>query len=73
MSERVAMSTEERHLTTADLAARLQVPESTVRRWRSEGRGPAVVWVSPRRARYRLADVEAWEAAQRREVEGPGR
>jgi len=59
------MASEDRLLTTADLAARLQVPESTLRRWRMEGRGPVVTWISPRRARYRLAVVEAWEVAQR--------
>jgi predicted DNA-binding transcriptional regulator AlpA len=57
-------SEDDRLLTTAQLAERLQVPESTLRRWRMDGRGPTVTWLNPRRARYRPADVEAWLAAQ---------
>lgn len=56
-------SEDDRLLTTAQLADRLQVPESTLRRWRMDGRGPVVTWLSPRRAGYRPADVDAWLAA----------
>ena len=49
-----------RHLTTAELAERLGVPEATVKKWRATGDGPAFVPVG-KHVRYRIQDVEAWE------------
>ncbi len=53
----------EQHLTVTELAERFQVPPSTIYRWNSHGTGPRAIKVGKHR-RYRLADVEAWEAAQ---------
>lgn len=50
------------YLTTADLAERLNVPESTVRYWRFKDRGPASVKAEGR-VLYPLAEVERWEAS----------
>lgn len=54
-------------LTTAQLAARLQLAESTIRRWRHEWawkhEGPAPVKIG-RTVRYRHEDVEAYIAKQ---------
>jgi excisionase family DNA binding protein len=60
-------SEQDRLLTTAQLSERLQVSESTLRRWRTEGTGPPVVRAG-RAVRYRWADVERWlkEAGQER-------
>lgn len=58
-----APTTEVRHLTIKDLAARLGVSEQAVRHHRMRGYGPPSFSVG-RLVRYRLADVEAWEAAQ---------
>jgi excisionase family DNA binding protein len=52
-------SEDDRLLTTAQLSERLQVSESTLRRWRTEGTGPSVVRVG-RAVRYRWRDVERW-------------
>jgi excisionase family DNA binding protein len=49
-----------RHLTPQDLADRAGVPLATVYRWNSEGTGPRYMTLG-RHARYRLADVLAWE------------
>lgn len=54
----------ERHLTVEQLAERLTVPPETVYRWNSRGGGPAYLKIG-RFARYRLADVIAWEEARR--------
>ncbi|MEU0520651.1 helix-turn-helix domain-containing protein [Streptosporangium sp. NPDC006007] len=62
---------QETHLTVEDLAARLRVPPDTVYRWNSRGGGPAYIKVG-RHARYRLADVIAWEDT-RRVGQGGGR
>ncbi len=51
------------HLTPEDLARREQVPLKTVYRWNSDGTGPQRLKIG-RHVRYRLSDVEAWEAAQ---------
>lgn len=48
-------------LTTADLAGRWQVPARTLGQWRYEKRGPGYVKIGGA-VRYRLADVEAYEA-----------
>lgn len=49
-------------LSNEQLAERYGVPLATVRKWRHERTGPPAVKVG-RHVRYRLADVEAWEAA----------
>ena len=48
-------------LTTEDLAARMKVPVRTVHRWNTDGTGPRRYRFG-RSVRYKLADVEAWEA-----------
>jgi len=35
----------------------------TIRRWRFDGKGPRVTRLGCRLVRYRLADIEAFEAA----------
>jgi hypothetical protein len=49
------------HLDSADLAARWRVSEGTLRNWRWSGRGPNALKIGSR-VRYRVADVEAFEA-----------
>ena len=52
-------------LTPAELAGRWKVSGRTLERWRAQGRGPA--WTTLGGSiRYRLADVLAYEARQRR-------
>jgi len=53
-----------KHLTTADLAERLGVSPRTVDDWRVDKKGPAYIRIGrgDDTVRYRLADVEAWEA-----------
>ena len=50
----------EQHLSVGDLAARENVPVQTVYSWNSDGTGPPY-FKAGRHARYRLADVIAWE------------
>lgn len=50
----------EKHLSPADLAEREGVSVQTVYCWNSDGSGPVYLKVG-RHARYRLADVIAWE------------
>ncbi|QGN59085.1 AlpA family transcriptional regulator [Nostocoides sp. HKS02] len=49
-----------RLLTTAEVADLLHVNASTLCRWRQQGMGPRVAWLSPAIPRYQLADVAAW-------------
>lgn len=49
------------YLTSAQLAARLNVTPVTVRTWRQRGQGPDYIKVTPRCVRYALSDVERWE------------
>lgn len=51
---------EARLLTSNEVAEWVQVSRATVSRWRQEGQGPRVVWLSPGCPRYRPADVERW-------------
>jgi excisionase family DNA binding protein len=51
------------HLGPTDLAAREGVPLSTVYKWNAEGTGPRYMRIG-KHVRYRLEDVEAWEAQQ---------
>lgn len=57
-------------LTPKELAGYLQISESSLRRWRAEGRGPATTWLSRRRARYRWRDVQKWLARSGRKPDG---
>ena len=54
-----------RHLTQRDLARRWCVSPRTLERWRWLGQGPAYLKLGGKIV-YRLEDVEAYEAAQRR-------
>lgn len=65
------MDADNRFLTTDELASRIRVKPQTLRAWRVTGRGPAYYRLGGRVA-YRIADVEAWEAAGRRDPEGRG-
>lgn len=47
-------------MTTAEVAAALQVNRSTLSRWRTSRMGPRVTWLSPSIPRYRRADVLRW-------------
>jgi hypothetical protein len=57
-----------RHLTPEQLADRLQVKESLLAAWRSQGTGPAYLRSESdgdkATVRYRLADVETWEESR---------
>jgi predicted DNA-binding transcriptional regulator AlpA len=53
----------ERHLSIAQLAAREGVPVRTIYWWNQIGVGPPRMRIG-RSIRYRLADVEEWEADQ---------
>ena len=46
-------------LTLEQLAERLQLPKTTLYRWRCKGRGPRAIVVG-RYIRFRPTDVEAW-------------
>ena len=55
----------EKFLRDTDLAARYSVSRNTVWRWQRERTDmPRPVRLSPGCTRWRLADVEAWEAAK---------
>lgn len=54
-----------RHLDQTELARRWRMSPRTLERWRFEGQGPAFLKLGGRVA-YRLADIEAFEAAQLR-------
>ena len=51
-------------LPEAELAKRLNICPRTAMRWRVTGEGPPFIRIGVRRVGYRLADVEAWEAAR---------
>lgn len=52
------------HASDSQLAARFGVSRATIWRWVSLGKFPSPIKLSPGCTRWRLADVEAWEAAQ---------
>ena len=56
-------STPPEWLTTEELAAWLNVPIDTVRRWRYTGTGPRGTKIG-RHVRYRRSDVETWLATR---------
>ncbi|MGH8904692.1 MAG: helix-turn-helix transcriptional regulator [Egibacteraceae bacterium] len=51
---------EDELLTVKQLAELLQVPVSTVYRWRHRGEGPRGIRVSGRHVRYRRSDVDTY-------------
>lgn len=55
------------HLHQAELARRWRISPRTLERWRWLGRGPRYLKIGGRVV-YRVADVEAFEAAQAREA-----
>lgn len=57
-------------LTIEALAEYLDVPVTTIRDWRTDGKGPCAIRVGGR-VRFAVSDVLRW-LAERREVE-PGR
>ena len=57
-----------RHLTQTDLASRWRISERTLERWRWRKLGPPYLKVGGRVV-YRLSDVLAYEAGQRRAPE----
>lgn len=60
-------TTEDRWLTRAELAERLQLPIKTIATWPSTGLGPRFAKFG-KHVRYRLSDVIAWENGRFREV-----
>lgn len=60
-----ATETPGRMLTPARLSERWDIPVATLAGWRYRGKGPAFLRLNGA-VRYRLADVEAYEAAQLR-------
>ena len=52
------------HAADLQLADRYGVSRATVWRWVQRGKFPKPVKLSPGCTRWRLADVEAWEAEQ---------
>lgn len=58
---------QKRLATRAEVAAYFQVPVATVTMWAHKNTGPQYRLIG-RHARYRWADVEAWEAKQARGV-----
>ncbi len=59
------------HLNQIDLARRWRISERTLERWRWLKQGPAYLKIGGRVA-YRLENIEAYEGAQRRGVDGRG-
>ena len=57
--------TEEKLLTTEELANRWKVAVGTLENWRHQGKGPTWLKIGGQ-ARYRLADVLAYEAEAER-------
>lgn len=56
------------YLTDTAIAARYAVSRATPWRWSKEGNFPPPVKLSPGCTRWRLSDVEAWEASHARHV-----
>jgi hypothetical protein len=64
------MDVDQELLTQAALAKRWKVSPRTLERWRWLGRGPQYMKVGGQ-VRYRLPDIEAYEAAQLRATSMP--
>lgn len=50
------------YLTTKALTARYDVNQSTIWRWRKKNGFPEPIKFSPQCVRWRLADIEEWDA-----------
>lgn len=53
------------YLTEIQTSERLRRTRRTLQRWRRDGGGPDYTRLGEWRIGYRLADIEAWEAAHR--------
>ena len=53
------------NFSTNQAAEWLGTHPTTMRRWRSQGRGPAFIRVSSRMVLYRKSDLESWLRARR--------
>lgn len=60
----MAASATDAWLTRPQLAERLQISVKTAAQWASAGKGPKCARLGGGFVRYRLSDVEAWEATQ---------
>lgn len=58
-----AVSTPPRYLSMRDLAEYLNLPVQTLWKWRKAGKLPQAVRFG-RLIRYRLEDIQAWEASR---------
>ncbi len=58
-------------LTIEALAEYLDVPVTTIRDWRTDGKGPCAIRVGGR-VRFAVSDVLSWLAAQREAEPGRG-
>jgi excisionase family DNA binding protein len=56
------MTAPQEWLTPDELAARIQIPKTTLADWRVDGKGPRFRHMG-RHVRYRMSDVLAWENA----------
>ena len=56
--------TDSRYLTVEEVAARLNTSVSSIWRWKRVGAFPKAVKLGPGVTRWRLADLEAWEATR---------
>jgi len=61
--------TDDRLLTPAEVAERLGISESTLKRQRIQGQGPPAVYLSARTIRYREQAVATWLMQQQEEPE----
>ena len=52
------------YLSVHQVAERLAVSADSIYRWRRKGGSPKAVKLGPGSVRWRLADVEQWEAAR---------
>ena len=58
-------------LSTEELAEYLDVPVTTIRDWRTDGKGSCAIKVGGR-IRFAISDVVAWLSSQRESVPGHG-
>ncbi|WP_224749071.1 helix-turn-helix domain-containing protein [Nocardioides hwasunensis] len=65
------LSTLEPLLSIEELAEYLHVPVTTIRDWRTDGKGPCAIKVGGR-VRYATSDVLAWLESQRESEPGHG-